>query len=126
MTITRFDEVSDFLSRLGVDDPAKFWRPAGWVAKHAAAISDHSNLDAANARVPRNDFFRIVRLKLVQMSIVEQTVQKLAHLVRLPMIFGNDFINLFFGSARIRWSARILAGGPQAPSLLFHGQIRNK
>src|SRR5260370_5508027 len=101
MPAKSFDEVSDLLSRFGVDDTAKFWRAARRIAKHAAVIGNHSDLYAAYARVPGNDLFGIVRLKLVQMSFVEQTIQKLAHAVRLTMIFGNDVIESFFRSLRL-------------------------
>src|SRR5229473_4488801 len=101
MPATSFDEVSDLLSRFGVDDPAKFWRAARRIAKHAAVVGNHSDLYAANARVPGDELFRIVRLKLIQMSFVEQTIQKLAHAVRLAMVFGNDVVEFLFGSFRL-------------------------
>src|SRR6266480_4430214 len=98
MPVTRLYEISDFLSRFGIDDPAKFWRAARRVAKHAAVVGNHSDLYAAYPRVPGDDLLRIVRLKLVQMSFVKQTIQKLAHAVRLAMIFGNNVVEFFFRS----------------------------
>src|SRR5450755_1743478 len=96
MPATGLDEVSHLLSRVGVDDPAKFWRAACRVAKHAAVVGNHSDLYATYARVPGHDLLRIVRLKLVQVSFVEDTIQKLAHAVRLTMILWDDVVEFFF------------------------------
>src|SRR5260370_41841387 len=119
-------ESRDLFCRFGLDDPAKFWRATSRIAKHAAVVRYHSDLDPADPRVPGDDFFRVVRLKFVQMSIVQQTIQKLAYVVRLTMIFGNNFVEFFFGSFWFNWSAGISAGASQASSLRIHRQLRNK
>src|SRR5258707_15449659 len=101
MPATRLNEVSDLLSRFGIDDPAKFWRAARGIAKHAAVVGDHSDLYATYAGVPGDDLFCIVRLKLIQMSLVEHTIQNLAHAVRLSMILRNDVVEFLFRSFRL-------------------------
>src|SRR5438067_10707410 len=126
MTIASVDEISDLLSRFSVNDAAKLRRAAGRVAKHPARVCNYACLYAANTRVPGDNLFRIIGLELVQVSFVQQTFQKLAHAVGLAMIFRNYFINPFRRSARIRLSARILAGGSQAFSLPIRWQLRNK
>ena len=69
----------------------------------------------------RNDLFRIVRLKLIEMSFIEQAIEKLAYFIRLAMIFRKNFVDFVSWSAR--WSARILAGGSQASSLRILRQL---
>src|SRR6266568_9402305 len=120
MTIASVDEVSNFLGRFSVNDAAKLRRAAGWIAKHPARVCNYAHLYSANTRVAGDNLFRIIGLELVQVSFVQQTFQKLAHVVGLAMIFRNYFINPF------RRSARILAGGPQASSLPIRRQLRNK
>src|SRR5712692_9398371 len=105
MSIASVDEISDFLCRFSVNDAAKLWRATGRIAKHPSRVCNYAHLYSANTRVAGDNFFRIISLELVQVSFVQQTIQKLAHAVGLAMIFRNYFINPF------RWSARILAGG---------------
>src|SRR5258708_35194675 len=100
MTATSLKKGSDFPSRFGIDNPAKFGRAPRRVTKHAPIVGNHSDLQATYASVAGYDLFRIVRLELIQMSFIEQTIQELAHVVRLPMIFGNDFVESFFRSLR--------------------------
>src|SRR2546426_10421172 len=126
MTIASVDEISDLLYRFSVNDAAKFRRAAGRIAKHPARVCNYAHLYSADIRVAGDDLFRIIGLELVQVSFVQQTFQKLAHAVGLAMIFRNYFINPFRRSARIRLSARILAGGSQAFSLPIRWQLRNK
>src|SRR5437764_3431465 len=123
MTIASVDEISDLLSRFGVNDAAKLRRAAGRVAKHPARVCNYAHLYAANTRVPGDNLFRIIGLELIQVSFVQQTLQKLAHAVGLAMIFRNYFINPFRRSTR--WSSRIFPGGPQASSLRIQRQLRN-
>src|SRR5438132_6373814 len=131
MSIASVDEISDFLCRFGVNDAAKLRRAAGGIAKHPSRVCNYAHLDSAHTRMAGDNLFRVIGLKLVQVSFVQQTIQKLAHVVRLAMIFRNYFRNPFrlsarIRSARIRRSARILAGGPQASSLPIHWQLPNK
>jgi hypothetical protein len=98
MTIAGVDEVSDFLCRFGVNDTAKARRPATGGANHAPIVSDHANRNAANARVPGDHLFGIVRLKFIEPARIEQAVEHVTHLVRLAMIFGKDLVETF------RWS----------------------
>src|SRR6266705_1745966 len=98
MTVTSLDEVSHLLSRLGIDDSTKSRRPTGRIAKHAACIGNHADLNSANARVAGANLLRIVRLKLVKVSLIKQAVQNVAHVIRLAMIFGNNFVDLFRGA----------------------------
>src|SRR5262249_39616006 len=94
VTIAGVDKVSDFLSRLGVDNAAKLWRASCRVAKHTANVCNHADLYAANARMSGDDLFRIVCLKLVEMTFVQQTVQNLTHAIRLSMILRNNLVDL--------------------------------
>ena len=96
MPVAGVDEVRNLFCRFGIDDTAKFWRTARRVAKHAARVRNHAHLDTSYARVSGDDLFSIVRLKLVQMSVVEHAIQQLAHVVRLAMIFRNNFVKLLF------------------------------
>src|SRR3989442_10798190 len=120
MTIASVDEISDLLCRFSVNDAAKFRRAAGRIAKHPTRVCNYAHLYSADTRVAGDNLLRIIGLELVQVSFVQQTFQKLAHIVGLAMIFRNYFINPF------RRSARILAGGPQASSLPIRWQLRNK
>src|SRR5437667_7458066 len=126
MTIASVDEISDLLCRFSVNDAAKFRRAAGRIAKHPTRVCNYAHLYSADTRVAGDNLLRIIGLELVQVSFVQQTFQKLAHIVGLAMIFRNYFINPFRRSARIRLSARILAGGSQAFSLPIRWQLRNK
>src|SRR6266568_9078488 len=123
MTVTSLDEVSHLLSRLGIDDSTKSRRATCRIAKHAARIRNHANLNPANARMTGDNLFRIVRLKLVKMTLIKQAFQNVAHVIGLAMIFRNYFVDLFGGSSSVR-SAPILAGGSQASSR--HRQLRHK
>src|SRR6266853_3161321 len=114
MPVASLNEVRKFLSRVGIDDTAKFWRAAGRVAKHAAVVGNHADLNSHYARMTRNDLFSIICLELIQISFIQHAVKQLPHIVRLAMIFRNDVIDLFQGSAAILRSAGILAGGSQA------------
>src|SRR5438046_7013437 len=120
MNMASVDSVSELLGRFSIKDAAKLRRAPGWIAKHPARVCNYAHLYSANTRVAGDDLFRIIGLELVQVSFVQQTFQKLAHIVGLAMIFRNDFINPF------RRSARILAGGPQPSSLPIRWQLRNK
>src|SRR5260221_3267883 len=112
MPATSLDELSDLLSGFGVDDPAKFWRAARRIAKHAAVVGNHADLYAAYARVAGDDLFRIVRLKLIQVSFVEHAIQKLAHAVRLAMILRNDVVEFLFRSFGFTPPRRLWFGTP--------------
>src|SRR6266404_7410814 len=126
MPVASLNEVRNFLSRVGIDDTAKFWRAAGCVAKHAAVVGNHADLNSPYARMTRNDLFSKVCLELVQLSFVQHTVKQRAHIVRLAMILRNDVIYLFQESAGILGSASVLAGGSQASSLRIQRQLRHK
>src|SRR5438270_519307 len=73
-----------------------------------------------------NDLFRVIRLELIQVSFIKHTIQKVAHAVRLAMIFRNDFIDIFQRSAAIPRSAGVLAGGSRAASLRIQPQFLHK
>src|SRR5258706_5959020 len=120
MAAASLDEVGNFFSRVGIDDTAKFWRAAGRVAKHSPVVGNHADLDPAYASMTGNDLVGVIRLELIQMSFVEHTIQQLAHVVGLAMIFRNNVIDLFQGSSSI------LAGGSQAPSLCTPRQLRHQ
>src|SRR5258707_13905979 len=126
MPVASLNEVRNFLSRVGIDDTAKFWRAAGWVAKHAAVVGNHADLNSPYARMTCNDLFSKVCLELIQMSFVQHTVKQRAHIVRLAMILRNDVIYFFQRSAGILGSAGILAGGSQASSLRLQPQLPPK
>src|SRR5260221_1339263 len=117
MPVASLNEVRNFLSRIRIDDTAKFWRAAGWVAKHAAVVGNHADLNSPYARMTCNDLFSKVCLELIQMSFVQHAVKQRAPIVRLAMILRNDVIYLFQRSAGILGSAGILAGGSQATAL---------
>src|SRR6185503_15923129 len=101
VAITGLDKVSDFFRRFGVNNAAELWRAAGGIAKHPARIRNYADLNSAHSRMTGNDFLRIVRLKLVEMSIIEHAIQQVASLVRLAVILGNNLVDLFFGSFRM-------------------------
>ena len=94
VTITSVDEVSDLLSRFRVDDPTELWRPARRIAKHAARIGNHANLNAVDTRMAGDDFFRVVGLKLIEMSIVEKAIEQRTHVVWLAVIFRKDVVDV--------------------------------
>src|SRR5580765_667356 len=118
MTIASLNKVSDLLGRFSVNDSAKLRRAARGIAKHAPRVCDHAHLNSAETRMTGDDLFRIVGLKLVKMPVINQTVQQLAHVVRLAMILGKDLVDIFGQalSAEARgW--RLEAGGWTCPSL---------
>ena len=94
VTITSVDEVSDLLSRFRVNDPTELWRPARGIAKHAARIRNHAYLKAVDTRMAGDDFFRVVGLKLIEMSIVEKAIEQRAHVVGLAVIFRKDRVDV--------------------------------
>src|SRR5678815_674423 len=100
MSIAGLDEVSDFLCRLGINDPTEARWLAARHAHHSSMIRDHSDLDSTNTTMTRDHLLRIVSLKLVEMTIIEQTPEQLSHVVRLTVIFGDDFVELFCWSQR--------------------------
>ena len=75
-SVAGFDEVGHLLGRLCIDDAAETWRTAAGRANHAAIVGNHSDLNAANTRVARDHLLRVVCLKLVEMSVIEQAVQQ--------------------------------------------------
>src|SRR5215218_4563626 len=101
MSIAGLDKVSHFLRRFRINNPTEArWLTAGH-ANHSSMIRDDSNLHPRNTAVARNHLFCVVSLKLVEMTIVEQTLEQLSDVVRLPVIFGNDFVELFRRSQRL-------------------------
>ena len=58
-------------------------------------VRDHPDLNPANAAMPGDHLLRVISLKLVEMTVVEQTLEQLSGVVRLSMIFGNDVVQLF-------------------------------
>src|ERR1041385_9498175 len=101
MTIAGLDEVRHLLRRLGVDDPAKSRRLSARHTHHATMVRNHADLNTANTRVAREHLFRIIRLKLVEMSAIKQTSQQLSHVIRLTMIFGNEIVEFLSRSRRL-------------------------
>src|SRR5258708_34839127 len=101
MPAASLDEIRNFLSRVGIDDTAKFWRAAGRVAKHPPIVGNHADLDSTYAGMTGNDLFGVIRLEFIQISFIEHTIQQLAHVVGLAEIFRNDVIDPFFASAGI-------------------------
>src|SRR5215213_1593215 len=95
MSIAGLDKIRNLLSRFCIDDSTEAWRLAARHANHSSMVRNHSDLNSANSSVARNHLFRIVSLKLVEMAIVEQTLEQLSHVIRLPVIFGNDFVEFF-------------------------------
>src|SRR6266404_4922564 len=120
MATASLDEVRNLLSRIGIDDTAKFWRATGRIAKHSPVVGNYADLEPTYAAMAGNDLFRVIRLELIQVSFIKHTIQKVAHAVRLAMIFRNDFIDIF------QRSAGILAGGSQASSLPIQPQVLHK
>src|SRR5262245_57988906 len=92
MTIAGFDEVSDLFGRLRINNPAKPRRLAARHADHATVICDHADLNTADPCMSRDHLLCVVSLKLVEMTVVEQALEQLPHVVRLSMIFGNDLV----------------------------------
>src|SRR3569832_2229696 len=101
MPVAGLDEVSHLLSRFGIDDPTEARRLTARQAHHAAKIRDHANLKSTDTSVAGDHLFRVVSLKLVEPAIVKQTLEQLSDVVRLAVIFRNDFIKLFCRSQRL-------------------------
>src|SRR5215217_6766257 len=101
MSTTGLDKVSDFLRRLCIDDSAKAWRLAARHAHHSSMIRNNPDLNSIDTSVSGDHLLGIVSLKLVETTIIEQTLEQLSHVVRLPVIFGNDFVEL------VGWSQRL-------------------
>src|SRR5262245_21100258 len=94
MTITSIDEIGDFLSRLRVNNSTEPRRAARGIAKHSTRIRNHANLNAADGGMAGNDLFRVVSLKLIQVSVIQNAIEQSPHVVGLAMIFGNDFVDI--------------------------------
>src|SRR5262249_52878450 len=76
MPVAGLDEVSDLLSGFRIDDPTEARRFSGH-AHHASMIRNYANLNSADTTVTRDHLFRVVSLKLIEMTIVEQTLHQL-------------------------------------------------
>jgi len=92
------NEISDFLGRFGVDNPTKFRGAAHRIAEHTACVGNDAYLNSADAGVAGNDLFRVISLEFIQVAIIEDTFKQLPRVVRLAMIFGKNFINLFLST----------------------------
>ena len=110
MTIAGVDEVSYLLGRFRIDDAAELWWTARRIAKHAARVGDHADLNPANLRVTGDDLFRVAGLKLIEMTFIEQATQNVAHVIRLAMILGKNFVEFFFRSLRFSVFWRLSRG----------------
>ena len=86
-------------------------------------IGDHADLNAANTRVARDHLFRVVGLKLVEMTIVEQTLEQFSNVVRLSVIFRNDVVQLLERTQRFArlFDARVVvaSGNSETNSRIF-------
>src|SRR4051794_2315545 len=84
VTNTSLDEVSDFFRRLCIDDATKPGRATCWRTNHSAMIRDYTHRYSCD-RSPAGDHLSgIVCLEFIEMSFIEQTGEKLAHVIRLP------------------------------------------
>src|SRR5215213_8672736 len=92
MSIAGLDEIRNLLSRLCIDDSTETRLLATRHPDHSPMVRNHSDLNSTNSSVAGDHLFRIVSLKLVEVTIVEQTFEQLSHVIRLPVIFGNDFV----------------------------------
>src|SRR5262245_218564 len=117
VSIACFDKVGDLFSRFGIDNSAKSWRTTGRIAKHSTRIGYYPYLHPADASMAGDDLARVVCLKLIEVTIVDNAVQQIAHVVRLPVICRNYFVDLLRWSAGIR-NRRISAHVPQTARLL--------
>src|SRR6185503_1483352 len=96
--IAGFNEVGHLLGRFRVDDAAKaWWATARWT-NHAAIVRNHADLYAANSRMSRNHFLRVVSLEFIEMSFVQQTFEQMPCVVRLLVICGYDLVKLISGA----------------------------
>src|SRR5258706_4557191 len=102
--IAGFDEVRHLLCRFCIYDAAETWWAARRWSNHAAVVRNHADLDAANARMSRNHFLRVVSLEFIEMSFVQQTLEQMPCVVRLLVIGGGDVLKPISG-----------AGGVQGP-----------
>src|SRR5258706_8865720 len=87
--IAGFDEVRHLLCRFCIYDAAETWWAARRWSNHAAVVRNHADLDAANARMSRNHFLRVVSLEFIEMSFVQQTLEQMPCVVRLLVIGGD-------------------------------------
>ena len=72
MPATGFYKVRDLFSGFSINDSTESRRPTCRVAKHSARIGDHSDLHPTHARMAGDNFAGIVRLKFVEMTVVEK------------------------------------------------------
>src|SRR6266567_4560392 len=75
MSSASFNEIRDLLCGLGIDNAAKPRRSTTGLANHPAMVGNYCNLNTANTRMSCDHLFCIVRLKLIEMTVVEQTLQ---------------------------------------------------
>src|SRR5258706_14010756 len=96
--IAGFDEVRHLLCRFCIYDAAETWWAARRWSNHAAVVRNHADLDAANARMSRNHFLRVVSLEFIEMSFVQQTLEQMPCVVRLLVIGGDDLVKSINGA----------------------------
>src|SRR5262249_29251699 len=101
MAVASLNEVSHLLRRLRINNPPRSRRLASRDAHHAAMVGNDPNLYATNTSMAGDHFLRVVRLKLVEMSLVKQTFQQLSDVVGLAMVLGNDVVQLFSWTRRL-------------------------
>src|SRR6185436_11994183 len=81
VTATGFYKVRDLFSGFSINDSTESRRPTDRIAKHSPGIGDHSDLHPTHARMAGDNFAGIVRLKFIEMTGVENTVEQLAHII---------------------------------------------
>src|SRR5437762_9303666 len=110
MAVAHLDEVGDLFRGVGVDNSAELWRFSFRAPNKPSLVSDYADRDAFYARVAGNHFPRIVRLKLIKLTIINQTVENIAHIVRKPMVSRYDVVDI---GQRPSWTTSLLDLHPQ-------------
>src|SRR5436853_1680121 len=94
MAVAHVDKVGDLFSRIGIDDAAELRRLAGRSFQEASLIDFDADRNSFDAGLGGNYFSRVVRLKFVDATLVQQTGENVSHVVREAMVARHDLIHI--------------------------------
>src|SRR6476620_9099474 len=92
MAITIFDEIRGLFSGFGINDTAESGWLAGLPFRHSPRVCDHTDKNAADTSRTADHLLRKISLKFVESFRIKKCVEDGAHIIRCPMIIGQDIV----------------------------------
>jgi len=92
LSIAALDEECHLLGAFGVDDAAEARPLAGPSPDQPTRIGNDADREALDVRIAAEHLLRQVGLELVESSLVEHRTEQRLHIVRQPMIGGQDVV----------------------------------